>query len=122
MIMSCMDLIAKQGIKTGVAFDLGGGATADRIAQAIRIVLQNPAIKLLFITIFGGITRCDEVAGGVKLALEQAAPGTRVVIRIEGTNKEQGLEILKSIEGRVIPVDSILEGVSVLAGMREELA
>ena len=122
MIMSCMDLIAKEGVKTGVAFDLGGGATAERIAEAIRIVLQNPAIKLLFITIFGGITRCDEVAGGVKRALETAAGDTRVIIRFEGTNKDKGLQILSTIEpGRVIFAASILEGVAKLAGMKEDL-
>ena len=61
MIMSCIDLISKQGMKVGVGFDLGGGATAERIAEAVRIVLSNKNIKALFITIFGGITRCDEV-------------------------------------------------------------
>ena len=123
MVMSCMDLIAKEGLKTGVAFDLGGGATSERIAKGIQIILKNPNVKLLFITIFGGITRCDEVAGGVKLALQEAPEHTKVIVRFEGTNKDKGLEILSQLpEGRVIPADSILEGVAKLAAMKEELA
>lgn len=119
MVMSCMDLISKEGIEVGVAFDLGGGATADRIAEAVRIVLSNEKINTLFISIFGGITRCDEVARGLKAALESREDDKMVVIRIEGTNKEKGLEVLNSISGNVIPVNSIREGVKELAARRE---
>jgi len=122
MIMSCIDLISKEGMKVGAALDLGGGATSDRIAEAIRIVLSNKNIKALFISIFGGITRCDEVAGGVKIAMEsQGNENKMVIIRIEGTNKDKGLEILKSIKGSIIPADSIREGVRELAARREML-
>lgn len=118
MVMSCMDLISAQGMKVGAAFDLGGGATSDRIAEAVKIVLLNKKIDTLFISIFGGITRCDEVAGGLKLAMESRTDDRMVVIRIDGTNKEEGLKILKSIKGSIIPVDSIREGVTGLAARR----
>ena len=95
MVMSCMDLISKQNMKVGVAFDLGGGATSERIAKAVNIVLSNKKIDTLFISIFGGITRCDEVAGGLKIAMEKQTDNKLVVIRIEGTNKEEGIKILE---------------------------
>lgn len=122
MIMSCMDLISKEGMKIGAALDLGGGATSERIAEAIRIVLSNKNIKVLFINIFGGITRCDEVAAGVKIAMEHGKNEEKmIIVRIEGTNKEKGMEILKGIKGRIIPVGSIKEGVRELASRRGQL-
>jgi succinyl-CoA synthetase, beta subunit len=121
MIMSCIDLISKQGMQVGAALDLGGGATSERIAEAVRIILTNKNIKALFISIFGGITRCDEVAGGVKLAMEKQAEEKILVIRVEGTNKEKGLEIINSIKGQIISVDGIREGVKVLADRRGQI-
>jgi succinyl-CoA synthetase beta subunit len=118
MVMSCMDLISKKEMKVGAAFDLGGGATSERIAEAVRIVLSNKSINTLFISIFGGITRCDEVAGGVKLAMEKQTDDKLVVIRIEGTNRGKGLAILKSIKANIVPVDSITEGVKEIAARR----
>ncbi len=115
MLMSCIDLISKRGMKVGAALDLGGGATADRIKDAVRIVLSNTKINTLFISIFGGITRCDEVAKGVKLALENQQETKTVVIRMEGTNKEQGIEIVTAIGDNVVTVGSIPDGVAALA-------
>ena len=72
----------------------------------------------MFITIFGGITRCDEVATGIKMAMEKHEEDKLLVVRVEGTNKEKGLEIINSIKGQIISVDNIREGVSVLAARR----
>jgi succinyl-CoA synthetase beta subunit len=121
LIMSCIDLISKEGLHVGSALDLGGGATADRIAEAIRIILGNPRIRALFINIFGGITRCDEVAGGVQQALAGLAGGPLVIVRFEGTNKEKGLQILDSLTDRVVAADGLHEGVRILADRREWL-
>ena len=121
MIMSCIDLISQKGMKVGAALDLGGGATADRIKEAIRIILSNPKIKKLFINIFGGITRCDEVASGVKLAVEELAEDKLILVRFEGTNKEKGMEILGSIQGNVVAVDGLREGVQELDARKGQL-
>lgn len=121
MIMSCIDLISKSGMTVGAVLDLGGGATADRIQEAIRIILSNQSIKALFINIFGGITRCDEVAAGVKLAAEKLPVEKLVIVRFEGTNKEKGLEILSSIKGNVVSVDGLREGVKELDARRDRL-
>jgi len=121
MIMSCIDLISKQGMKVRAGLDLGGGATADRIKEAIRIVLSNEETKALFINIFGGITRCDEVAGGVKLAVESMPGNKLVIVRFEGTNKEKGLQILSEIKGNVVYVNGLQDGVRELYERREQM-
>lgn len=114
MLMSCMDALAKRGMTTRTTLDLGGGATAERIKEAVRILLSDPKIEYLFINIFGGITRCDEVAGGIRLAKELYDIKQPMVIRFEGTNKDKGLEIINGL-GNVTYVDGLLAGVEVLA-------
>jgi succinyl-CoA synthetase beta subunit len=114
MIMSCIDLISKQGMNVGAVLDLGGGATADRIQEAIRIILSNSDIKALFINIFGGITRCDEVATGIKLAVDKLSIDKLIIVRLEGTNMKVGLDILNAIQNNVVSVDGLREGVEEL--------
>lgn len=121
MLMSCIDLISQKGMTVGAALDLGGGATADRIKEAIRIVLSNKKINMLFINIFGGITRCDEVASGVKYAVEDLTEDKLIIVRFEGTNKEKGMEILQSIDGNVVQVDGLREGVQELDARKGQL-
>ena len=122
MLMSCIDIITREDMCVHSVLDLGGGATADRIKEAIRIILEQDEVRGLFINIFGGITRCDEVAGGVEQFMEQYGSQKLIVVRFEGTNKEKGLEILRGI-GRenVVFADGLHPGVSALAerGMRQ---
>lgn len=113
MLMSCIDLITKEGMRVRAVLDLGGGATAERIQEAVRIILSDERTKYLFINIFGGITRCDEVAGGIRRAYEAGHLTKPVILRFEGTNKARGLEIISGIPG-VAYADSLLEGVAVL--------
>ena len=118
MLMSSIDLISKAEMTVGAALDLGGGATADRIKEAVRIMLSNNKIQYLYINIFGGITRCDEVAQGVKAAMESQPKGKCVIVRLEGTNKEDGIAILKSADSDIVSVDGLAEGVEALAKRR----
>jgi succinyl-CoA synthetase beta subunit len=111
--MSSIDLITKKGMEVSCALDLGGGATAERVTEAIKIVLENEDVELLLINIFGGITRCDEIAKGLEMAADAVGDKT-VIIRVEGTNKEAGLEIIHNMKDTVVSVDSILEGVDAL--------
>ncbi|NLY49926.1 MAG: ADP-forming succinate--CoA ligase subunit beta [Firmicutes bacterium] len=108
MIMSCIDWIARQGGQVTCALDLGGGATADRVAEGIKIVLKNSRVKSLLISIFGGITRCDEIAGGVLKAVTENDFGVPIVTRLEGTNKEKGLQILSEADSKKIIVAASL--------------
>lgn len=118
MLMSCIDSLAAKGIKVRATLDLGGGATAERIKEAVRIISCEPEVKQVFINIFGGITRCDEVAGGIRAAVEEHNIGKPVVARFEGTNKEKGLAILADVGG-VTYVDGLAEGVEVIAEQRK---
>ena len=120
MIMSCIDMISKSKMSVRASLDMGGGATSDRIKEAIRILLLDEKIKILFINIFGGITRCDEVATGIKLAVEKAEIRKPIIVRFEGTNKNQGLEILGSINA-VTYVPGLLEGVTELVKFKSEM-
>lgn len=113
MIMSSIDLITQKGMEVSCALDLGGGATAERVKEAIKIVLANDNVEVLLINIFGGITRCDEIANGLKMAGDSVGD-KKVIIRVEGTNKEAGLEIIHSMKDTVVSADSILEGVDKL--------
>lgn len=118
MIMTTMDRLAAKGIKTCVGFDLGGGATAERIKEAVRIVTTNPKVNNVFINIFGGITRCDEVANGIAAILPSLHESKTVVVRMEGTNKEIGLNVIAGLGDNVIAVDGIDSGVDTLVARR----
>jgi len=99
MLMSCIDLLAKNERKTKAVLDLGGGATGERVAEAIRILAKSEGAKQLLINIFGGITRCDEIALGIQRAVSEYGLSLPVVVRFEGTNKQKGLEIVEDIQG-----------------------
>lgn len=114
LIMSTIDMLSKGGMRVGAAMDLGGGATADRIKEAYRIMTAEERIRAVFINIFGGITRCDEVALGTKLAVESCSERKAVVIRFEGTNKEKGLSILNEIGDCVLYAESLADGARIL--------
>ena len=74
--------------------DIGGGAQADKVAAALRIILSDPNVKAVLFNIFGGITRCDEVAKGILEALNSFQTDVPMVARLVGTNEEEGRRIL----------------------------
>jgi succinyl-CoA synthetase beta subunit len=94
LAMATMDIIKLYGGMPANFLDIGGGAQADRVAAALRIILADPKVKAVLFNIFGGITRCDEVAKGVLEALEQVPTDVPMVARLVGTNEEKGRRIL----------------------------
>jgi len=94
LVMATLDTIQYYGGKPANFLDVGGGATAEKIAVSLKIVLLDPNVKALFINILGGITRCDEVAVGILKAKEKVGVTKPVVIRLVGTNEEEGKRIL----------------------------
>jgi len=94
LVMATLDTIQLYGGKPANFLDVGGGATSDKIAVALKIVLSDPNVKVLFINILGGITRCDEVAKGILEAKEKVGMTKPMVIRLVGTNEEEGKRIL----------------------------
>jgi succinyl-CoA synthetase beta subunit len=119
MLMSCIDLISQKGMKVHAALDLGGGATAERIVRAIEIMLSRQKIDTVFICIFGGITRCDEVAKGACMAMENVKEsGKKLVLRIEGTNKEQAARIVADSGLPIIMAEGIPRAVEEICQAR----
>ena len=90
-----MDEISAAGGRPADFLDVGGGAQAERVKACVELVLMDPAIKGLLINIFGGITRCDEVAKGILAAFEELNVKIPVVARIEGTAAEEGRRLLE---------------------------
>jgi succinyl-CoA synthetase beta subunit len=94
LVMASLDTIQYYGGKPADFLDVGGGASSDTTATAFEIVLTDPDVKVLFINILGGITRCDEVARGILEAREKVGVTKPMVIRLVGTNEEEGKRIL----------------------------
>jgi succinyl-CoA synthetase beta subunit len=94
LAMTTMDIIKLFGGEPANFLDIGGGAGADKVAAALRIILADPNVKAVLFNIFGGITRGDEVARGIVTALQDVKPKVPMVIRLMGTNAEEGRQIL----------------------------
>ena len=95
LTMATMDLILYYGGRPANFLDIGGGASRERVREAVKLVLSNPRVKVLLLNIFGGITRCDEVAWGVVEALRESSSKPPIVVRMLGTNEEEGRRILE---------------------------
>jgi len=98
LTMATMDLVYHFGGRPANFLDIGGGASREVVREAVKVLLNHPRAKVIFINIFGGITRADEVAYGVKEALQAAGSTTKkIVVRMKGTNEELGRAILAEI-------------------------
>jgi succinyl-CoA synthetase beta subunit len=94
LAMASMDILKYFGGEPANFLDIGGGAGADKVVAALRIILSDPNVKAILLNIFGGITRCDEVARGILTAIAEVQPKVPMVVRLVGTNAEEGREIL----------------------------
>ncbi|HKL63627.1 MAG TPA: ADP-forming succinate--CoA ligase subunit beta [Woeseiaceae bacterium] len=94
LAMATMDLIKLHGGEPANFLDVGGGATAERVAEAFKLILSNESVKAILVNIFGGIVRCDLIADGIITAVKEVGVEVPVVARLEGTNVEQGREKL----------------------------
>jgi succinyl-CoA synthetase beta subunit len=94
LAMTTMDIVKLFGGEPANFLDIGGGAGAVKVAAAIRIILSDPNVKAILFNIFGGITRCDEVARGILAALTEVKPKIPMVVRLVGTNAEEGRRLL----------------------------
>jgi succinyl-CoA synthetase beta subunit len=108
LAMATMDVIKYYGGEPANFLDIGGGAKADKVAAALRIILSDPNVKAVLLNIFGGITRGDEVARGIVEALHQVKTNVPMVARIVGTNAEEGRRILA--DARMLTAESLEEG------------
>lgn len=111
LVMATLDVVAQNGGRAANFLDVGGGASAESMAASLKLVLSDPAVKSVFINIFGGITRGEEVARGVLGALEQLGEfPQQLIVRLDGTNAEEGRRILEeAAHPSIIPAPTMQE-------------
>ena len=110
LAMATMDIIKLAGGEPANFLDVGGGANAEQIKNAFRILMSDTSVKAVFINIFGGILRCDVLAQGVIAAVKDLGVPVPIVIRMEGTNVEQGKQMLRDSGLNFTTADSMGEG------------
>ncbi|NLI81604.1 MAG: ADP-forming succinate--CoA ligase subunit beta [Deltaproteobacteria bacterium] len=117
LAMATMDLIQQAGAAPANFLDVGGGASAEQVENGFRIILADPAVKGVLINIFGGILRCDRLATGVVEAAKKVGIKVPVVIRMEGTNVEQGREILEKSGLNLITAKDVSDAAQKIAAI-----
>jgi succinyl-CoA synthetase beta subunit len=110
LAMATMDIIKHHGGQPANFLDVGGGATKDQVATAFRMILTSKKVKGIFVNIFGGIMRCDVIAEGVVAATRELGLSVPLVVRLEGTNVEQGKKILAESGLTIQAADSMGDG------------
>ena len=109
LAMATMDLIKLHGGEPANFLDVGGGATAERVAEAFKIILSNENVDAILVNIFGGIVRCDLIAEGVITAVKEVGVSDPVVVRLEGTNVEAGRKLLAESGLDLIAADDLTD-------------
>ncbi len=110
LAMATMDIVKHYGGEPANFLDVGGGATAEKVTEAFKIILSDPNVKGIFVNIFGGIMKCDVIATGVVEAAKQVGLNVPLVVRLEGTNVEIGKKILAESDIDIIAADSMADG------------
>jgi len=109
MAMATMDTIKLFGAEPANFLDVGGGATAQKVTEAFKLMLKNPAVKGILVNIFGGIMRCDTIAEGVIAAVREVNLKVPLVVRMKGTNEDLGKELLKNSGLPIISADNMAD-------------
>jgi succinyl-CoA synthetase beta subunit len=108
--MSTLDVVAEAGGRPANFLDAGGGSRADAITSAVEVILSDDKVKAVLFNIFGGITRCDEVAKGLIEAFKQINPSVPFVVRLDGTNGEEGRALLAEAQLPNVYAESTMDG------------
>ena len=109
LAMATMDIIKLFGSEPANFLDVGGGATTEKVTAAFKIILNDPNVKGILVNIFGGIMRCDIIAEGVVTAAKELGVTVPLVVRLEGTNVEQGKEIMAKSGLAIISADNLAD-------------
>ena len=117
LAMATMDTIKHVGGEPANFLDVGGGANADQVTTAFQIITKDPNVKGIFVNIFGGIMRCDVIATGIVEAVERVGLAVPLVVRLEGTNVEEGKRIIEESGLEVTNADSLLDGATKILEM-----
>lgn len=116
LAMATMDLVQLHGGTPANFLDVGGGATAERVAEAFKLILSDPKVRAVLVNIFGGIVRCDLIAEGIIQAVRDVHVGVPVVVRLEGTNAPQGLQMLAASGLNLETAESLAEAADKVVG------
>ncbi|MEO1680630.1 MAG: malate--CoA ligase subunit beta [Pseudomonadota bacterium] len=122
LAMATMDMIKLSGGEPANFLDIGGGASPERVCQAFRTVLSDPKVSVILVNIFAGINRCDWIAKGVIQAYQEVGLTMPVVVRLAGTNVEEGREILKKSGLPLLTADTLAEAAEVAVAARAQPA
>ncbi len=109
LAMATMDLIKLHGGEPANFLDVGGGATAERVAAAFKLILSNTSVEAILVNIFGGIVRCDLIAEGIISAVKEVGVSVPVVVRLEGTNVDKGRELLANSGLDIIAAEDLTD-------------
>jgi succinyl-CoA synthetase beta subunit len=120
LVMNTLDLVKQQGGDPADFLDVGGGASAEKVRESLEMVLLDPAVRGVFINIFGGITRCDEVARGVITARDQLGITMPLVVRMTGTREAEGRALLEA--AGITPAVSATEAAQKIVALTREQA
>jgi succinyl-CoA synthetase beta subunit len=123
LVMSTLDVVAQAGARAANFLDVGGGASADTMATSLEVILSDPAVRCVFVNIFGGITRCDVVANGVLEALGRIEATVPIVLRLDGTNAAEGRRIIaEAAHPRIVSVPTMDEAAAEAARLAKAAA
>lgn len=117
LAMATMDIIKYYGAEPANFLDCGGGATAEKVAGAFKILLSDPDVKGIMVNIFGGIMKCDVIAQGIVEGSRQVGLNVPLVVRLEGTNAEAGKQILRESGLDITPADSMADAAQKIIGL-----
>jgi succinyl-CoA synthetase beta subunit len=110
LCMATLDVVAQAGGDPANFLDAGGGSKAEAIVSALEVITSDPQVTAVLFNIFGGITRCDEVARGIIEASKQIDLKVPLVVRLDGTNSEEGLRLLEEAQIPGLEVESTMLG------------
>ncbi|OYX64664.1 MAG: succinate--CoA ligase subunit beta [Sphingomonadales bacterium 32-64-17] len=116
LAMATMDIIKLNGSFPANFLDVGGGATTEKVTAAFKIILSDPAVKGILVNIFGGIMRCDTIAEGIVAAAKEVDLSVPLVVRLEGTNVQQGKDILANSGLPIVPADNLGDAAQKIVG------
>ncbi len=118
LVMSTLDVVDQAGAKAANFLDVGGGASAELMATSLEVILSDPSVRSVLINIFGGITRGDLIAKGVLEALEKVQARVPLVVRLDGTNAEEGRRILTDAANpAIVPAATMLDAAQTAANL-----
>jgi succinyl-CoA synthetase beta subunit len=110
LVMATLDVVTQAGGRPANFLDVGGGASADLMATSLEVVLSDPAVRSVLVNIFGGITRGELVARGIVEALSRVEARVPIVVRLDGTNAEEGRRILEeAAHPQIVPAPTMLD-------------